>query len=335
MKRRAITLEAIADFANLVRAAYQAGRGKHTRAVVQRFFSRFDDHINTLSSAILEGRAPLGRFRRFAIHDPKPRIIHAACFEDRVLHHAMMNLAGPVLDRALTATTFACRTGMGHHAAVQAAQRHLRRFPWYVKIDIQHYFDSIDHAILHRLLQRRFKGEGFLALLHRIIDCYHIALGKGLPIGALTSQHFANFYLDGLDRYILERLPCRAQVRYMDDIVWWCDSRDTARETLEQVCDYAAHERLLTVKSTTQINRSVHGLSFCGYRILPGLLKLSRRRQRRYQQLRQDWEQRYAEGLIDALGLQHAYDAVHAITLPAASLHWRTQNLARFPALEA
>jgi hypothetical protein len=245
-----------------------------------------------------------------------------------------MHYAGPVLDRALTPTTFACRKRMGNHAAVLQVQRYLRRFPWYVKIDIQHYFDTIDHERLYALLQRRFKGPDFLALLRRLICCFHVTPGKGLPIGALTSQHFANYYLDGLDRYILEQLNCCAHIRYMDDIIWWCHSRSQARQTLAQVCDYASRERLLTVKPTMQINRSDQGVSFCGYRVTPGQLKLSPRRRWRYQQRRQDWEVAYAQGRIDALTLQRAYDAVHAITLPGNSRNWRRQNLQRYPALD-
>lgn len=334
MNRALITLDAIAAFDNLVQAAHRAARGKHTRDDVQRFFQHFDTNIQQLARDIRAGRTPYGRFRRFAIHDPKPRVIHAACFEDRVFHHAVMALAGPVLDRALTRTTFACREGMGHHAAVRSVQRHLRRFPWYVKIDIQHYFDEIDHLCLYRLLERRFKGPDFLALLWRIIDCYQVAPGKGLPIGSLTSQHFANYYLDGLDRYLLEQLQACAHVRYMDDTIWWRHTREEARETLAQVCAYAAHERLVTVKTNPQINQSHHGVSFCGYRITPGAMRLSRRRRRSYQERRREWELACAEGRIDALTLQRGYDAVHAITLPADSVGWRRENLRRFPALE-
>jgi RNA-directed DNA polymerase len=133
---------------------------------------------------------------------------------------------------------------------------------------------------------------------------------------------------------MLEHLSAYAQVRYMDDIIWWCHSHARVRETLGQVCAYAANQRLLTVKANVQINRSVHGVSFCGYRITPGQLRLSRRRQRRYQQLRQGWERAYATGRIDAPTLQRAYAAVHAITLPADSANWRQQNLLRYPALD-
>lgn len=332
MKRIAITLEEIATYDNLAHAAYLAARGKRLRPEVHEFFQDFDRQLDRLGQAIRSERMPCGRFRRFTIRDPKPRIIHAACFVDRILHHAIMRHAGPVLERALTPTTFACRQGMGNHAAVLQVQHHLRRFPWYVKIDIQHYFDCIDHACLYALLQRRFKGQAFLALLWRIIHGFAVTPGKGLPIGALTSQYFANEYLAGLDRYLLETLAVNAHVRYMDDIIWWCDSRATARATLQQVHAYVTTERLLTVKPATQINRSDHGVSFCGYRITPGQLRLSRRRRRRYQQLRQHWEMAYHAELIDARTLQRAYDAVHAITLPASSRGWRQHTLQRHPA---
>ncbi len=334
MKRVAITLDEIADLDNLALAAYRAARGKRLRPEVQRFFQRFDLHLARLGHAIRTAAVPVGRFRRLHIRDPKPRLIHAACFEDRILHHAVMHHAGPVLERLLTATTFACRQGMGHHAAVQRVQEHLQRFPWYVQIDLQHYFDTVDHACLYALLQRSFKGQAFLALLWRLIDCFHVTPGKGLPIGSLTSQYFANAYLAGLDRYLLEDLGVRAQVRYMDDIIWWCDSRASARESLGQACTYVTTQRCLTVKANPRLNRSTQGASFCGYRITPSFLRLSHRRQRRYRQLRQAWEQAYSAGHIDALRLQRAYDAVHALTLPADSLHWRRQHLQRSPTLD-
>ena len=217
---------------------------------------------------------------------------------------------------------------MGTHAAVVAVQGHLRRFPWYVKIDIRHYFETLDHARLFGCLQRRFKGAELLVLLWRIIGGFHSTPGKGLPIGSLTSQHFANYYLDSLDRLILERLPARAQVRYMDDIIWWCDSREVARDTLEWVRDHVRGLDLM-VKDDALINRSSHGVSFCGYRITPGQLRLSRRRRQRYQRLRLERERDYRQGLIDALELQRAYAAIHAITLPADALGWRRGNLLR------
>jgi hypothetical protein len=155
-----------------------------------------------------------------------------------------------------------------------------------------------------------------------------------LPIGSLTSQYFANYYLDGLDRFLLERLGVRAELRYMDDVVWFCDSREQARESLAAVGDWLWRERQLSLKQPSQINRSTHGVSFCGYRVLRGSLRLSPRRRRRYRQRRAVWESLWQAGVIDDLGLQRGYDAVRAITCHADSLGWRRGQLARFPAPE-
>jgi hypothetical protein len=168
-------------------------------------------------------------------------------------------------------------------------------------------------------------------LLGRIIGSYHAEQGKGLPIGALTSQHFANYYLDGADRFLLEQLKVRAQVRYMDDTLFWCNSRAEAHEKLAALRDYLHRERQLQLKPHSQINRSMMGVSYCGYRIFPHAILLSRRKRQRYQQLRQQWERAWQQGQITALALQQAYHSAHAMTLHADSLAWRKQNLQLYP----
>ncbi len=336
MKRRRIDLNDVATYANLAAAAQKAARGKHRRRQVRSFFNRFDDNINRLGRDILNGNVPAGNLKSFRIFDPKERIIHAACFKDRVLHHALMNLAGPVLDRALVASSFACRPGKGIHSAAAYVQSKLRKHPWYVKIDIQYYFDSIDHDLLLRLLAKRLKGRDFMTIVAKILSFYQTTTGQGLPIGALTSQHFANYYLDGLDRYILEQLKASAHVRYMDDIVFWCPSKAKAQKMLAAATDYARDKRRVRVKpSSVQINQSKHGIRFCGFRILPGTIRLGQRRKKRYGALRRKWENLYRHGLIDAGKLQSGYDAVHAITLHADSQNWRKMHLQRMESLDA
>jgi len=334
VRRVRIELAEIAAIPNLMEATARAARGKRERPVVRAFLDRLEDHLAALAQDIVTGRAPRGEYRRFRIRDPKPRTIHAACFADRVLHHAVMLPAGPVLERAMAATSYACRPGKGTLAAVRAAQAALQRFPWYVKVDVSGYFEHIDHARLFDLLNRRFKGAGFMGLLRRIVAGHESTLGKGLPIGSLTSQHFANYYLDGLDRLLLEKLGAHAEVRYMDDVLWWCDSREQARETLAAVGEWLGRERLLRLKDPSQINRSRHGVGFCGYRISSGALRLSVRRRQRYRERRAVWEAAWGEGRIDALTLQRGYDAVCAITLHADSRNWRRNELARHPAPE-
>lgn len=334
MRRTRIDPALAAAYDNLADAAVKAARGKRGQPEVRRFFERFDDQIGALAGALLTGEIPLDGYRCFRVYDPKPRLIHAPSFRDRVVHHALLNLMIDTFECTEVRSSFACRPGKGVLAAAQAAQKAIRRYPWYVKIDIHGYFDHIDQRLLLELLARRFKGREGLALLRRILASYQTQPGKGLPIGTLTSQHFANFYLDGLDRCLLEALGATAHVRYMDDIIWWCDGRDQAKAQLAAVCEYAKQQRLLDVKANPQINRSARGVTFCGYRILPGALRLSRRRRRCYALGRTKWESAWRRGEITAMDLQAGYAAVHSIVTHAASRNWRREGLRRFPAPE-
>ena len=333
MKRVHISLEAIADRDNLALALHKAAQGKRHRAEIALFLQSADTRLNQLATDILADRMPYGRYHIFQIFDPKKRLIHAACFEDRVFHHAVMNLAAPVLEQAMLPVSFACRPAMGVHKAVHKVQQYLRRYQCYGKIDIASYFASINHATLLKVLMQRFKGDEFKQQLQRIIDSHQPDSGKGIPIGSLTSQHFANYYLDGLDRLLNADARVQAQVRYMDDVVWWCQDKETVQQVLLDVRDYLNNQRQLSIKPTLQIQPSRQGISYCGFRITAGTVRLSRRRKRNYQKRRQYWEQCYRDGLMTALQLQTAYAAVHAITQGADSLGWRQENLHRHPSL--
>ncbi len=331
MKRTRIELLEISAADNLSLAAWKAARGKRTRPEVMRFLDRLEASISRLAADILSGKAPYGRYRRFHIQDPKERLIHAACFEDRVLHHAILNLAEPVFERSLVPSTFACRPGLGVHRAVRQVQRHLQRFPWFGQVDVAGYFPSIDHDRLFQLLTRRFKGAEFLELLRRILDTYQAQPGKGLPIGSLTSQHFANLYLDGADRFLLAHPKVCGHVRYMDDIIWWGREKEDVKRVLGDLRLWLEQERLLHLKPQNQINRSQRGVTYCGYRVLCGAVRLTPRKQTRYRLLSRQWEEAWLAGRIDSQALQRGYAAVHAISLHADSLAWRKRHLALHP----
>ncbi len=333
--RSNIGLADVADIETLTTAFWQAARGKRLRRDMQSFAADLDGELARLREDILAGQVPEGRWTSFQIFDPKLRQILAPCFRDRVLHHALMLHIGPVLERALVDDTFACRPGKGSLAAVLRAQHHVRRFPWFVKSDMRAYFASIDHAALRGVLQRRFKNPGLLALCNRILERTPGPDGRGLPIGALTSQFFANTYLDALDRYLLETLGVRAMVRYMDDVVWWCDSRETAKATLDAARAFVAQERGLEVKPSALIGRSTQGLPFLGFRVLPGTLRLSLRRRRRYTAARAKWEAEFIAGRIDARALQTGYASALGITAHAEATAWRTAEMARRPTIDA
>lgn len=318
MRRDAITLSDLAARDNLLLATWKAARGKRHRPAVERFLADLDGRLDALAASILDEQAPLGRFRRFVIRDPKRRVITAVCFADRVLHHAILNVAEPRFERMLVDSSYACRPGKGVHAAAGAVQRNLRRWPWLVKVDVDGYFPSIDHALLKMLLACRFKGAGFLALLGRIIDSGATDTpGRGLPIGALTSQHFANAYLDSADRFLLAHGAVRSHVRYMDDIVWWSPSRHAAMAACEDLRAFLWDERRLRLKAGVHVGPSARGLAFCGFRIRPGVVLASARKLARYRAGLDRIEVAESAGRVTPAQIQRACDGLLA-TLAAA-----------------
>ncbi|MBB4199712.1 hypothetical protein CCR94_17165 [Rhodoblastus sphagnicola] len=335
MRRSALDLAEVADWRNLAAAFHAASQGKSARQDVVAFGRSLDAELASLRREILAGELRLGGMKSFWIRDPKLRLIHAPCFRDRVLHHALINFVGPELERALVFDSYACRIGKGTLAAVRRCQQHIRRFPVFAKIDIRRYFPSVDHGVLLDLLARRFKNKTLPDVLAQIIGGHSSSPGKGLPIGALTSQHFANYYLSGLDRFILETQKAQGFVRYMDDLIWWQGDKQQICETLEAVGQFARERLSLEVKSPSQTGCSRDGVMFCGFRISSGGLRLSRRRRIRYAERRHFWEEAFLRDEIGVRELQMGYDCALAITSHADSVGWRRAQLRRRPLAEA
>lgn len=188
MKRAAGLYTAIADHDNLLTACHAARSGKQDRPAVLAFTQDLDRQIELLRRELLAEDVKLRGYRFFTIHDPKPRRIAAPAFRDRVLHHAIVQVIEPELDRVAVFDSYACRTGKGLYRAIARTQAYCRRFSHYLQLDVREYFDSIDHDVLRGLLARRFKDQPLLRLLSQIVSSYRTVPAKGLPIGALTSQ---------------------------------------------------------------------------------------------------------------------------------------------------
>ena len=334
MKRLYVDSEELTCWDNLLLAMWKAAKGKRSRPDIREFVADYENRLGNLQAQIRNLQLPVDDYRCFRIHDPKPRNIVAVGFGMRVVHHAIMNRIGDSLERSQIHNSFACLPKRGVHAAVHRVQRGLRRAEWYVKIDIDKYFDNIDHHRLKEKLARRFKGNHFLSLLDLIIDGYRSEPEKGLPIGSLTSQYFANFYLERFDRFI-EQLPTtKGYVRYMDDMIWFCDNKISAKETLDQAIYYLQDEGL-KVKVHPQIQLCRQGVGYCGFRIGQQQIRLTRRKKRAYRRHLLRWQGRWQRGEIHALQLQRGYDAVHAITYPARSRGFRRSVLATTGTVEA
>lgn len=213
MKRTASLFSQIVDYENLRLAWLKARKGKTSKKSVQNFSRNVNKNLQVIHDRMIASPPVLSKYIQFKIYDPKERMISVVPFPDRVMHHAIMNVLEPVFERQFIFHTYACRKGKGTHAVARYAFKCSGRSEFFLKLDVRKYFDSIDHTVLKQLLCRIIKDARCLELLFGVIDSYKIDFEgesagrkKGLPIGNLTSQFFANFYLSALDHFCLEKL---------------------------------------------------------------------------------------------------------------------------------
>lgn len=178
-------------------------------------------------------------------------------------------------------TTYATRKGKGVYAALEKARDALSHYPYTVKLDFRKYYDSIDHGILKQKLRRLFKDPWLLNLLDKIIDSYEKEPGKGLPIGNLTSQHFANCYLSTLDHRSKEQWGVPIYIRYMDDILLAGRDKESLCLAVKQMTCFSQNELGLRFKPPIY-RKSKDGQVFLGYRVMPYRIQLSGRSKRRF-----------------------------------------------------
>jgi len=301
VKRAGFLFDAAISWGNLLLATRRAARGKRSRPEVARFLFRLEPDLIELQRELADGAWRPGGFRTFSIRDPKPRRISAAPFRDRVVHHALMAALDPVFERALIDHTYACRRGKGTHRALAHAQALSRRNPFFLKCDIEAYFESIDHGILKKQLAKLCKDRRLLETLGRIIDApgEGPCVDVGIPIGNLTSQYFANHYLGRLDRFVKQQLRVKGYLRYMDDfLLFGCDIAELHRWRAE-MRDFLAEGLHLTLKERVTFVAPTHrGIPFLGFLVFPGAIRLQGARKRRVLSKIRSRERQRRGGLI-------------------------------------
>jgi RNA-directed DNA polymerase len=326
MKRQTGLFERITPFDNLLRAARKAAQGKRDRALVARFEFHLEQELLTLQEELQNLSYQPGSFFTFEVYDPKRRRICAAPYRDRVVHHAVCNVLEPAFERRLIFDTYACRPGKGTHAAIEKAQQFARRHAYFLKCDIRKYFDSVDHSVLKALLARMFKDSSLLSLLNRIIEHAppDAEPGKGLPIGNLTSQHFANLYLGELDHYLKDRLRLKGYLRYMDDLLLFADDKPTLHLRLAELRRFLKDSLRLQLKEkATRLAPVVEGIPFLGFRIYPGMIRLNRRTLRRLRRQVRGREKAYRAGRLSVENLSVSVASLFAHVSHAGTLHLR------------
>jgi retron-type reverse transcriptase len=315
MKRYGNLYPAIVDFENLLAAAYRARRGKRYRPDVATFHFNQEEELLRLREELASRTYQPGAYRAFYINDPKRRLISAAPYRDRVVHHALCRVIEPVFERGFVFNSYANRAGKGTHAALDRATHFARRFPYALKCDIEKYFPAIDHAILLERIERKIKCRDTLWLIERIVansneqeevvryfpgdDLFTpIERRRGIPIGNLTSQFFANIYLDGLDHFIQERLGHPAYVRFADDFVVFAKRRETLSGLLPELQDYLDGLRLRLHPTKCHVLPVRAGVPFLGWQVFPDHRRLRRRTGVRFQRKLRDLTRRHAAGRI-------------------------------------
>ncbi len=240
MKRYGNLWDQIVDWSNLFLAARYAQKGKRFRDNVLAFNYNLEPELFKLQFELKAKTYCPGAYRSFRIYDPKPRLISAAPYRDRVVHHALCNIIVPLLDRSFIHDTYANREGYGTHRALKRFIEFARSSQYVLQCDIRKYFPSIDHEIFKQIIRRKIKCKDTLWLIDSIIDGSNLQepvveyfpgddsltpmiSRKGLPIGNLTSQFFANLYLNNFDHFIKEKLRVKKYLRYVDDFSLFSD----------------------------------------------------------------------------------------------------------------
>lgn len=316
-------LAAIACPDNLRAAFLQAARGKSATPPVREFRAGLAVNIAALREELLSGAVRVGDYHFFRIHDPKERRICAASFRERVLHHAVMRVCEPCFERYAVHHSYACRRGKGLHRALERAQSLARRHPWYLKLDIHHYFDSIHHQTLLALLAHRLPDPKTLELFARIIGSYHTEPGCGLPIGNLISQHCANLYLGLLDHALLEERRVAGYLRYMDDFLVFAPERESLRAELRWIEEFLARRLRLILHPRQQVNRCALGIPFLGFRVFPDVIRLTPRSRACFARKLRQYEQEADQGRLSEAALVRRVTALVACTQAAEAAGFR------------
>ncbi len=322
MKRLGDIFDAICDLENLSCAFGKVQKGKAHRPDVMAFREDLSGNLREIRDALLSGRYDFGHYHAFKVFDPKERTIHAAPVRERVIHHAVVNVCGDQLERCLIDDSFACRKGKGQWAAIARAQEFARRHPWCLKLDIKSYFDSIDQGILSRILARKIKDRRLLDLLDGLLESFCVEPGKGLPIGNLTSQYFANLYLDGFDR-LASCVKTRGYVRYMDDMLIFGE-KEELKTFLRQAASFLRDTLALRIKNGGSLQPVSRGVDFLGCRVFPHHLTLNHRSKVRFRRKYQRLQDELLCGELDELGYQERVTALYAFARHADTVRLRT-----------
>lgn len=293
------------SFKSLYRAYDNARSKKNYRLEVMRFTADLEPNLFEIQRQLFSGEYQISGYRVFFIYDPKLRMVMAVQFPDRIVQWSVYETLYSFYDKTFIEDSYACRRGKGTHKAADRLQYWLRQVDrkpdkwYYLKLDISKYFYRISHEILLNIISRRVKDERLLDLIAKIISSNGMHFGiprgfdpgmctedmrledTGIPIGNLTSQLFANIYLNELDQYCKHTLGIHYYVRYMDDVIILANDKKHLQELKNKIESFLNTELQLDLNKKTAIRPISCGIDFVGYKMWPEYRKLKKSSARR------------------------------------------------------
>jgi RNA-directed DNA polymerase len=316
MKRHGNLWSQVTAFDNLLLASRQAQRNKRFRPNVLAFNHNLEAELFQLQHELTTFTYSPGPYHSFRIFEPKPRLISASPYRDRIIHHALCNIIVPLLERTFIPTSYANRKGYGTHQALKQFTKLARSHRYILQCDIRKYFPSIDHSILKSILRRKIKCAETLWLIDRIIDSSNpqepmdeyypgdnlftpYDRRRGLPIGNLTSQFFANCYLNGLDHFVVDRLRISPYLRYVDDFALFSDDKAQLTNARIKIESHLAQLRVRIHPIKSQLYETRIGANFVGFRIFPDHIRVRNDNLRRSRQRLKQMRSNHATGRLE------------------------------------
>ncbi|MCD6311961.1 MAG: group II intron reverse transcriptase domain-containing protein, partial [Elusimicrobia bacterium] len=260
------------EFSNLYNAYQKAIKAKRYKEDIMDFSYNLELNLIKISQHLKNHTYIPGKYHRFKVYEPKKREIAALPFRDRIVQHAFNNVVEPIFDKAFIFDSYACRKGKGTHKGMYRIVDFLRKLSpsaYCLKGDIANYFPSIKHAVLLGLIEKKIQDADLMKLVKVIIFSNHTPgkSGYGIPVGNLTSQLFANIYLNYFDYFIKHQLHCKYYVRYVDDFIILSEDKRVLGKIFKQSEEFLYQKLELKLNRKSSIFPVKQGIDFLGYRI--------------------------------------------------------------------
>jgi len=260
---------------NFALALKRAVRGKKNKRAIAQFLENADENLEQIRQLVIDGKFRTSTYRTIEITDPKRRTIYILPFApDRIVHHALMNILGPIWEVSFITDSYACINGRGLHSASRRCMEFIRRNDYVLKCDIKKFYPSISHNIMFDIVKKSITDEKILKILHDII--YSGGDGKNLPIGNLCSQWLGNLYLHYMDVFIKQDLRVRDYIRYADDFSLFHNDKKQLNIWRDKIHAFLIRDLKLSF-SKSNISRVIDGVDFVRYRHFPKFILLRRR----------------------------------------------------------